>query len=101
MSALKGTVNQIYNVLVAGEKIELEVHCAEDAEKFRVSLAKYKKVQDDYQIGLGMMEENEKQAIRFSLNKETMVATIAIVDKQDPRQYSFKIIKDDAENEET
>lgn len=91
---MQATVPELYNLLLAGKKIELRFQSNQDAARFRIRLSQYKGAQEKEMIKLGMMQESERLKVVFRYIADTGVATILFQQPPDPRQFSFKILED-------
>lgn len=96
---LGASVPDLYNILIAGSKIEIPFSSQDEAETFRVSLAQFKMRQDKVMIDIGMMSEEEKLKFSFKYDKEKKAATLKFAAKQS-RRFTFKIVEDNCENAE-
>jgi hypothetical protein len=87
-----GSLRQIYNLLLAGKKLNMDFADATAAETFRVRMHKYKKVQDTAMMKLGMISEDERQAFVFTYDAESGFARMYFGERAKPvRTYSFTV----------
>lgn len=91
------STKEIYNLLLAGKKLTMEFNSAQEAENFRVSMFRYKRLQDRILVGLGVSSEEEKQAFVFKYDNDSREATLQFKDKPRNRTYEIKIIEDSEE----
>lgn len=89
---MQATTPELYNLLLAGKKLQLHFRSVQDAAIFRIRLAQYKSRQEKEMLGLGMMEETERSMTVFRYDADTGIATIIFQQRPDPRQFSFKIL---------
>lgn len=94
-------IHEIYHLLLEGRTLELGFPNKEDAEEFRVRLSQYKKRKDAQMVGIGMMEEREKQKLSYTVQQELQLegerapactVTIQFKDRDITKIYSVKIL---------
>lgn len=73
-------IHEIYSALFLGKTVKLKLPTAQEANNFRVQLAKYKKTQDDALDSVGMGESPTTLSCKYDDKRELM--TIAFVPKR-------------------
>lgn len=94
-----GNLQEIYNELLAGNRIALHFKSKQEAHYFRIKLHKLKAQQELELLAL-ISDDGDSKRLSMHFDKESGKATFSFVDKPDPKQYSFEIIPpaEDTEN---
>lgn len=94
-------LREIYNLLLAGKVLQMHFATRSAAETFRVAMFRYKRIQDQAMISLGLMEEEEKQVFSFVWSAESCSATAQFSDaRPHNKTYSFVVLETPAGKEE-
>lgn len=93
---MSSSLKDIYGYLLAGKRINIDFPDEAEAEKFRVRMAQFKRVQERAMTSLGMMEESDRLAFSFSYDSKTGFAALEFKEKKKEKLYNIVIIEDEA-----
>lgn len=91
---------QIYNQLLAGQKLVMHFNSATDSEVFRIRMHHHKAKQERVLLGLGMTNEDERTVLSFRLQKskdpgsEEVVAYVAFLPPSPLKKYKVLILEE-------
>lgn len=87
----------IYNLLQAGRKIQMEFASDAEAETLRVRIHKVKAAQESHLLGIGMMTDEEVQTFSFTYIGETPFNKkyeLKFIPQRQRKQYNVVILDD-------
>lgn len=103
----------IYHLLFEGKKLEIPFASRKDAEGFRVRLQQYKGFHEQQMLGLGMITEEERQRLSFTVVERPgelipedliptngFIATLQFCAKMKLKEYQVKIIEEEDSEKE-
>lgn len=64
----EASLQEIYNMLLAGEKIAMQFASKVAADRFRIRLQQMKRIQELAAISVGMMQPEERMQFSFTLD---------------------------------
>lgn len=65
-----GSLQEIYNQLLADKKVTLRFSTEAEVNSFKVSMYRFKKKQQDQLSDIGFLDEEEVQRLAFDVTKE-------------------------------
>lgn len=89
-----GNLLEIYNLLFAGERLQLQFPDEDAAERFRLKMTQFKSRQEKMLASIDAILKTEIQSFSFKYNVDNCSANMHFKDKPDARQYSFQIIRE-------
>lgn len=89
------SLKDIYALLFAGKKINIDFPSAMEAERFRVRMAQFKSAQDRAMVSLGMMETTDRLAFSFSYDPASGFAKLEFKEKHREKLYNIVILDDE------
>ena len=79
---MQADFNEIYNLLFAGKKLQLEFQDAKAAEYFRVRFAQFKSRQENSLVDSGFLETEALSAFSFIRVKDSSIWTLSFTPKK-------------------
>lgn len=89
-NSIAGGLQDIYNELLAGNRISIHIPSVAEAHCFRIKLHNFKK-QQELDL-LAAITDEQAPMLSFRWDAATLRATISFRDRPDVRQYSFEIL---------
>lgn len=86
------TIAEIYNAIAAGKQLNISFISTNEAESFRVQLARYKKQQEEY-IEAAFGPLSDKQSLSFSnTSNSRLTYLVQLRPKQRQLRYTVEVI---------
>lgn len=89
-------INEIYNLLFAGKRLQLSFDSVKEAEYFRIRFATFKSRQESSLLSAGFMEEEDIPAFSFiRADKQTNIWTLTFRPRRAPASYKILVLDDE------
>lgn len=85
---------EIYNLLLAGKKLEMLFDTKQQAETFRIRIHHIKAAQEKHLLGLGMMLPSEVPTFSFMWQTDNAV-TMEFIKQRPRKEYHVVILDED------
>lgn len=96
---MESSLNDIYDLLLAGQTLELDFSDAEETERFRIQLHQFKSRRDKHLLSIGAVGEGEIDSLSFLVKKyldsERRTAKIRFKPKSSNKKFSIRIVEED------